>query len=62
MDREDKPIIVHLNTRGCKPMQPETLAALARVFRAVYDQAVTADKPGPFEELYRDIGGEGGGA
>lgn len=35
-------IEVHLNTRDCEPMQPETAAALARVFKEVHKQMSTA--------------------
>ena len=35
---ELEPIEVHLNTRDCEPMTPETAAALARVFKATYEQ------------------------
>ncbi len=35
---DTEPIEVHLNTRGCEPMQPETAKALARMFRAAARQ------------------------
>ena len=34
----DKPVEVHVNTRGCEPMQPETAEALARAFKAVKER------------------------
>ena len=35
---EPEPVIeVSLNTRDCKPLTPETAAALATMFRAAYD-------------------------
>ena len=37
-DRKREPIEVHLNTRDCEPMQPETAEALARVFRTLHEQ------------------------
>jgi hypothetical protein len=30
--------VVNLNTRGCKPMKPETAAALGKMFKAMHEQ------------------------
>ena len=40
---DGKPIEVHLNTRDCEPMTPETMGALGRVFKAAYNQMATTD-------------------
>lgn len=48
---DDAPVEVHLNTRSCEPMKPETAEALAAMFKAAHEQlsrAAAADDAEPW--------------